>query len=36
MVLEVNVCCIIIETAMGHPKTHDDREGYEYAMAVMK
>lgn len=21
---------------MGHPKTHDDREGYEYAMAVMK
>lgn len=21
---------------MGHPKTHDDHEGYEYAMAVMK
>lgn len=21
---------------MGHPKTHDDNEGYEYAMAVMK
>ncbi|XP_037050111.1 cytochrome P450 4g15-like [Bradysia coprophila] len=27
---------ILLETAMGHPKTHDDREGYEYAMAVMK
>ncbi|XP_031623600.1 cytochrome P450 4g15-like [Contarinia nasturtii] len=27
---------ILLETAMGHPKTHDDHEGYEYAMAVMK
>lgn len=26
----------VTETAMGHPKTHDDHEGYEYAMAVMK
>lgn len=27
---------ILLETAMGHPKTHDDREGFDYAMAVMK
>ncbi|XP_037050112.1 cytochrome P450 4g15-like [Bradysia coprophila] len=27
---------ILLETAMGHPKTHDDHGGYEYAMAVMK
>ncbi|XP_037028673.1 cytochrome P450 4g15-like [Bradysia coprophila] len=27
---------ILLETAMGHPRTHDDKEGYNYAMAVMK
>lgn len=27
---------ILLETAMGHPKMHNDREGFDYAMAVMK
>lgn len=27
---------ILLETAMGHPRTHSDREGYDYAMAVME
>lgn len=32
----INCNLFASETAMGHPKTHDDHEGYEYAMAVMK
>lgn len=27
---------ILLETAMGHPRTQTDREGYEYAKAVME
>lgn len=27
---------ILLETAMGHRKTHNDREGFDYAMAVLK
>lgn len=34
MIIQIKIMCV--ETAMGHPKTHEDHEGYEYAMAVMK
>lgn len=36
MIFDITETFANIETAMGQTKKHNGREGYDYAMAVMK